>query len=95
MATSKLFQSYPAEYAMLFLQALDGPVSVELPSYAEAANLRSRLYAFRRAAGEQLDISQRVGMIAPLARITIEGSTLTVSYPKPQPQQQPEPKPND
>lgn len=81
----KPLSRYPREYAALFRRARRAPVRVPLATPEAAKNFRRSLYNFRQALADaegRVPGYEDIMLLAPLAQMRIEGSTLILSYPE-------------
>lgn len=86
MATPRQLLSYPRELFSIMTAAFSRPVSVPFESPHEARAARGRVYSFRQAlanAEGYIEGHEALMLMAPLARMRIDGSTLTISYEEP------------
>ncbi len=81
MPTARPFASYPLGYTDLFLRARSKPIIIPHASPDAARRMRDRLYSFRTAALADLHSAGRLALVLPLAKMSLEGSQLTIYYP--------------
>ena len=81
MPTSRPFKSYPDTFAEIFLTARHAPITITESSAREARRLRDRLYAYRNAALDDVDAAGKIALISVMAKMKLEGNTLTIYYP--------------
>ena len=79
MATPRPFDSYPAEYTQLFIDASSSKVTILCTDASEASRLRNRLYAFRRALLETPEKAPAAALIAGTVQLAIEANKLIAS----------------
>lgn len=79
MATPRPFDSYPAEYSQLFLDAASREVTILCKTQDEASRLRNRLYAFRRALLATPDKAPAAALIAETVQLAIKDTKLIAS----------------
>lgn len=83
MPTPRRLENYPSELGELFLKARKRPVTIQFKSQAAAQAARRRLYTYRQALANAEGLVsgyEAIMLIAPLAKMRIEGSELTISY---------------
>ena len=82
MPTPKAYDDYPLNYTELFRVSQDKPIRIKFDTKIEAKRFRAQLYAFRTALIDEPHKAPKIALIAPLARLAIEGTNLIISYPE-------------
>ena len=81
MATPRPYHTYEREYALILSQIKIRELPILFPSRAEAIRARRHFYAFKSAAIADIESSREIGLLVPLVRTRISGTTLTFSFP--------------
>lgn len=72
MPRPRPLDNWEPEFVTLWLEALDHPVNVAMPSPRDARNLRETLYVVRKAMRREADYDKRVDRVA----IHVDGRNL-------------------
>ena len=83
MPEPKALNSYPQEYADLFIEASSKRIEIPCETKAEAATLRAHLYAYRQAVYHTPETLPKVALVAPLIKFSVVGATLIVEPSEP------------
>ena len=81
MTTPRPYHKYSPVFKRILEKARDQDQLLYFKSKRLAENARRQFYAFRTAAANDIEQSQRVALIAPLIRTRIEDTTLIIYYP--------------
>ncbi len=80
MATPKLYDRYPYDYAHIFEVAIKENYTLIFNSKLRAKRLRSKLYAFRTALLDEPHKNPRLALAISLIKMSVQENVLVLTY---------------